>query len=281
MRFLFLTLFVAASTFCTAQVVKVKKGDIFIDGALVGKMEKSGSMFKGRSFAIKTLDGSPVLTGTLRYVSSILEKNDQLFYYQSIQFPSKGVAVGMSIEENPNYGIDDYFVKYFVDNKVFEAGKLNDEAANRFIKAHPDTIPAAITETLTIEEKYLEDMATIAERDRTKPLELFSLKPDVKLFYNEKYSAENFQIFQDKVLIGFASFLTRGASTGPVKKLVFYNVNKTPIARLDLSALGGFRIYSRSAEFSNMAHKIETTGVFSSYDKLLQATRFLIAKQGI
>lgn len=258
------------------QEVKVKKGEILVDGVSVGKFEKSGSIFKGRTFTLKTLDGIEILNGSQHYLNSILEQRDMQFFYHSIEFPSLNSRVGLPLNSIPFYTTDDYFVKFFVENKVFHNGKLNIEAANEFIKANPDTIPAFIPKILESEKKSLEDMATILDRDRTKPIEVYVSKPDVKSFYDVDYPAENFRIFQDNVLIGYASFL--GSSQQP-RKLVFYNVHNTAIARLELSQFGNFRVYSTRKVYAPSDYNIKTTTYSSNI--LIEAAKFLIAKQGI
>ncbi len=281
-KYLFLSCLIAGSTASFSQVVKVKKGEVLVDGTLVGKLEKTGSVFKGRTYTLKGLDGSAILIGRPAFVYSVLEKRDVALQYNIVEFPGKNAKLGLEGDEIEAYGIDDYFVKLFVEKKIFENGKLNEDAASEFIKAHPDTIPASITALLSKEQEYLADMATIAERDKKKELEVFSLKPDVRTFYGTSYNSDNYQLYQDKVLIGYASVLkTQVPNQLNSGKMVFYNTNKTPIARLDLSQTGNFRIYGKSEDVPFIDHKLNSSVTANNRSKIEEAAKFLISKEAI
>jgi len=281
-KYLFLTCLIAGSSVCFSQDVKVKKGDVLVGGTIVGKLEKEGSIFKGRTYTLKSLDGSIILIGRPASVYSVLEKRDLPLHYNIVEFPTKNAKLGLEAEEIKAYGIDDYFVKFFVENKIFENGKLNEVAAAEFIKAHPDTIPSKITSLLNKEQEYLADMATIAERDKKKELEIFLLKPDVRTFYETSYNSENYQILQDKVLIGYASILKpQMPSQFDNSKVVFYNINKTPIARLSLSQTGNLRIYGKGEDVPFTEHKLNSTVSAGNRYKVGEIARFLISKEAI
>ncbi|MDB5014228.1 MAG: hypothetical protein JWQ25_2430 [Daejeonella sp.] len=257
-----------------SQDIKVKKGDVFLEGTLVGKLEKTGNVFKGRTYTLKSLDNSIVAIGSAKFSTSILDKMD--LRYISIQLPAKEKTVGLEEKEFPAFGLENTFVKFFLENKIFENGKFNGIAADEFIKTHPDTIPTRITSFLNKEQEFMADMATIAERDRTKEIQIFTIKPDTKEIYLSQFSAQNFQILQDNVKIGFASILSNSFQTEV--KLIFYNINQTPIGSLDLSKLGSLKIYSTNTELSFTQHEYNTRIYTSPKEKIKVISKFLISK---
>jgi len=287
MRTLLLFTLALLTTAGFSQQVKVKKGEILVDGTAVGKLVKSGSIFKGRSYSLNTLTDSVVLTASQRQIPSLLEKYDKSFIYVSLNVPAVGKA-GLEMEDIPAYGLEDSFAKFFVLNKIFENGKLNRAAAEAFLKAHPDTLPPNVIKYLEKEQEYMADMATLADRAKTKEVKV-SERPlvDTTLFFDESYRSEKYTLIQDEIVIGYASYLTalntRPQMPGfpaqePIKKLVFFNVNKTPVARLDLSELGNMRLYGLDKKLSPDEHGFNVKQYAGSREKAIDIAKFLISK---
>lgn len=268
-----------------AQKIKVKNGEILVDEVPFGRFEKIKDLLNGSTYLLKSLSDSVLLSVQEKRVNSIIEQKDLVFDYLLVSFPTKNNAkAAISSDEILAINSDTYFAKHFIDRKFITSEGLNHKVVDAFLLEHKDTIPSYIVKHLETERKQLEEMGIIVERDRQKSVEVFSNKPDEVVVFSKRFSRKNYDIYQDKVLIGHASFyksLEFGTFAAKDDKLVIYNINRIPIGRLGTHTFGNLKIYAIGLTTSKNNLDLDTKTTPSPEQILISVAKFFISKNAL
>jgi hypothetical protein len=281
-KLFFFTVLSVLSFSLHAQKVKVKNGEILVDDIPFGRFEKIKNTISGNTYLLKSLSDSVLVSVQEKRVNSIIEQKDLVFDYLLVSFPTKNNAkAAISSDEILAINSDTYFAKHFIDRKFITSDGLNHKVIDAFLLENKDTIPSYIVKQLETERKQLEEMDVIVERDRQKSIEVFSNKPDEVIEFGKRFSRKNYDIYQDKVLIGHASFyksLEFGTFASRGDKLVIYNIKRIPIGRLGTHTFGDLKIYALGLKTSKNNLDLDTKTTPSPEQILISVAKFFISK---
>lgn len=158
---LIIALFFLTSLIASAQKIKEKKGEIFLDKVKIANIEKIKTE-KPKYYQISDVDGAPLFkVKTLSY-QSILFHTDETTDYHIVT--GDKIQDTLAIDQKGFYITQKRIAKY-----VVEAGFLNSNGYNETnipdLIAKSSTIPAKIKKLKTKEEELKKDINYRVERD--------------------------------------------------------------------------------------------------------------------
>ncbi|WP_298348645.1 hypothetical protein [uncultured Dokdonia sp.] len=231
--------FVLFPVLLTAQKVKVKKDDVYIDKVLVGTIVKTKDSLKNKLFTYSDVDGNPLVIYKYETLHSPIEGEEEVYAYNEVTIPSLNIVAGLDIK-NEYSQTRKKVVPYFIEKGILNKdGSLNKQAAQSYYETVPE-IPLEITAMYNQELEEMNDLDFIEERDMTaKPYLVFKNSsretiPYINMISNNNYILDTYDIKQGDVVIGkmitrFKQALTSQPGQKPGKTgdpIVFFYNNK-------------------------------------------------------
>ena len=273
-----------------AQKVKIKKDNVIINKKEVGTVVKTKDSL-GKKFTYSNIDGNVLATYTYKFEPSLIEGDDDGYYYTQISFPEYDLVNGIPFDETAvKFSLQTR--KSFVKNLakmgyINEAGEILEDAVRKDFSG--PALPELITAYFELEEEQMQHLDYIHERDMSASVIIkkgAGESVNKRFLGNAAYSTfyfQDYKIFQGEEIIGrvklrYNTTANLGAEPGspafkksPDPKIYFFNNEGGRVAWShglfhDLKVHnGGKRLDKRSSKFLATDNDYERVAAISRY----------------
>ncbi|MEO9513125.1 MAG: hypothetical protein ABJN84_15255 [Flavobacteriaceae bacterium] len=262
----------------SAQKVKVKKSEVYIDNtkvAYIEKIKENGSAY----YQVSNNDKTPLFKTQELQQKSLIYASDKTFPYRALYGDKLKDTIVIA---KKNYWLSE---KRVIEYAV-EIGLLNsigfDESKAEEILSKPASFPLWISENLEKEKKLLKDREFKVDRsfdDTNIYVESNALKKGISQLNKSMVDKKDFDIYQgdpngEHILIGHGIY-----ENGTVKGeyLFILNSKKVPLASYSGAV---FKIYGTNQELSALDHDVDTLSGTKT-DNSIKAMAIELIRRGV
>ncbi|WP_299312831.1 hypothetical protein [uncultured Aquimarina sp.] len=260
------------TTLASAQKLKIKKGEIFIDKVKVAHIEKvkgDGSKY----YQISDLEKKPLFKAQEMLQSSLLFGSDKTFPFRA--YYGDQIADTIVINKKNYWLSEKRAIQYALEIGIFSANGFNPSKIKEIASQTPKR-PTWILERLDEEKELLTGKGHKVQRDFNDTdvfVKSYAAKNAISQLNKSMVNQMKFDIYQgskdgDHILIGSAIY-----ENGTVKGeyLFVFNTKKVPVGSYNKAT---FKIYDLNEEQGLLAHDLGSL----SADKRKNTVRDMVIK---
>ncbi|MBL4745141.1 MAG: hypothetical protein JKY08_02110 [Flavobacteriaceae bacterium] len=274
-KIIIITIIILFPFISNSQSVKVKKGNILLDGQKFGSIEKIKVKGANNYLQIKDNNQNVIFNAKLIVEDSKIYGNKKKHVYFMIDCVKEKDTIG--IENLGFYLGQKKVVKYLVKNKLINTEGVNNSKLNTLL-ANTTSKPSFVLDDFKIEDELIKNINFKVNRDTNNPV-FVEKTINAKLKLKPKTSSTHlkYEILQgedktNRALIGYAFIEYSISSSRPY--LVITNSKGSPIAYFD--NINHYTLYPQEQfKFELLKMKRLDTPVEAIY----QITQYLIEKE--